>query len=137
MKKTSAARDGEHRHATLMVVNDVEETRDGITLLLSSDGYQVVGARDVDDAVDQARRRRPDLILVSLDGRPVEVIRQAARIRQKAGLSDQIPVVIFCIPMIAEGAEVSIGHNLYATRPDNFNQLRAFLARLQPPTFNT
>jgi CheY-like chemotaxis protein len=119
--------------ATILVVNDVEEIRDGITLLLSSDGYHVVPARDEDDAVEQAKRQRPDLILVSLEGRPVEVIRRAARIRQKAALSDKIPTVIFCVPMIAEGAEVSIGHNLYATRPDNFNQLRAFLARLQPP----
>lgn len=124
---------GDRRHATILVVNDVEETRDGITLLLTSDGYHVLPARDVDDAVAQARKRRPDLILVSLGGRPVEVIRQAAWIRQKAGLSDTIPTVVFCVPMIAEGAEVSIGHNLYATRPDNFDQLRAFLSRLQPP----
>ena len=124
---------GHRSHATILVVNDVEETRDGITLLLTADGYRVLPARNVDDAVAQAKRRRPDLILVSLGGRPVEVIRQAAWIRQKAGLSDTIPTVVFCVPMIAEGAEVSIGHNLYATRPDNFDQLRAFLSRLQPP----
>jgi CheY-like chemotaxis protein len=123
----------DRRHAIILVVNDVEETRDSIVVLLTSDGYHVVAARDVDDAVEQARRQQPDLILVSLGGRPVEMIRQAARIRQKAGLGDGIATVVFCIPMIAEGAEVSIGHNLYATRPDNFDQLRAFLARLQPP----
>lgn len=134
MSKATPTTRGDRRRATILVVNDVEETRDGIVLLLRSDGYRVLPARDVDEAVEQARRRRPDLILVSLGGRPVEVIRQAAHIRQKAGLGDRIATVVFCIPMIAEGAEVSIGHNLYATRPDNFDQLRAFLARLQPPT---
>ena len=47
-----------------------EETRDGIEKLFTADGYRVDPARN-DDAVDRARRQRPDLILVSLGGRPV------------------------------------------------------------------
>jgi len=133
VSKATAPTKGKRRPATILVVNDVEEIRDGITVLLTSDGYRVVAARDADDAVEQALRQPPDLILVSLGGRPVEVIRQAARIRQKAGLSDRIPTVVFCVPLIEEGAEKEIGHNVWAARPDNFNQLRAMLARLQPP----
>ena len=41
-----------------------------------------------------------------------------------------MPVVVFCIAEIDEGDEVAIGQNVYITRPDNFNQLRALLARL-------
>ena len=101
----------------------------GIKKLLMADGYRVELARDEDDAVEKARRQRPDLILVSLGGRPCELIASATRIRQR-GSSSEVPVVVFCIPTIDEGAEVAIGNNVYVTRPDNFDQLRAFLALL-------
>jgi CheY-like chemotaxis protein len=122
----------DRRAAIILAVHDVEETRDGIEKLLTVDGYRVDAARNEDDAVDKARRQRPDLILVSLAGRPVDVLLAAARIRQRAGLGDDIPVVVFCVPTIPEGEEIAMANNLYVIRPDNFNQLRAFLARLMP-----
>ena len=117
--------------ALILVVEDVEETRDGIEKLLKADGYRVDPARSEEDAVMRARRESPNLILVSL-GPHVDVVATVARIRARAELSDEIPIVIFCVETIAEGAEVKIGTNVYATRPDNFDQLRSFLGRLLP-----
>ena len=117
-------------NAIVLVTHDVEETRDGIEHLLTSDGYRVEAARSEDDAVAKARRRPPDLILVSFDGTPIDVILTAARIRQRARLSHTVPVVVFCVPIIDEGAEVAIGNGVYITRPDNFDQLRALIGRL-------
>jgi DNA-binding response OmpR family regulator len=114
----------------VLVADDVEETRDGIEKLLTADGYRVEPARNEEDAVRRARRRRPDLILVSLGGLPAEVIACAARIRRRAALDDDVPVVIFCLPIVDEGAEVDVGENVYVTRPDNFDQLRSLLGRL-------
>ncbi len=114
----------------ILVVEDVEETRDGIEELLHADGYRVDPARNEEDAVARAQRQRPDLILVSLGGPEFDVIATARRIRERAGLTEDVPVVVFCITTIPEGAEVEIGKNVYATRPDNFNQLRGFLSRL-------
>ena len=119
--------------ALVLVAHDVEETRDGIEALLTTDGYAIVTARDEADAVARARRRRPDLILVSFEGVAVDVILSAGRIRQRAGLGNTVPVVIFCVPIIDEGAEVALGNNVYITRPDNFDQLRGFIARLLSP----
>jgi DNA-binding response OmpR family regulator len=116
--------------AIILAVHDIEETRDGIEKLLTASGYRVDPARNEDDAIDRARVRKPDLILVGLDGRPLEVIARAARIRRRAGLPDGVPIVIFQMTMIDEGAEVAIGNNAYVTRPDTFDQLRAFLVRL-------
>ena len=121
------------RTALVLVAHDVEETRDGIEALLTSDGYTIVTARNEADAVARARRRRPDLMLVSFEGVAVDVILSAARIRQRAGLGNEIPVVIFCVPIIDEGAEVALGNNVYITRPDNFDQLRGFIGRLLSP----
>lgn len=81
----------------ILVVEDVEETRDGIEKLLKADGYRVDPARDEADAVVRARRARPDLILVSLAGPATEVIATSSRIRAHAGLGDSVPAVIFCI----------------------------------------
>ena len=114
----------------ILVVEDVHETRDGIEKLLIADGYRVALARDERDAIESAHRMRPDLILVSLAGLPLDVVLSARSIRQRAEVGQHVPVVVFCIEGIAEGEEVEIGENVYLTRPDNFNQLRRFIARL-------
>ena len=114
----------------ILVVEDVAETRDGIEKLLKADGYRVAVARDERDAIDSARLKRPDLILVSLAGLPGEVIAAARRVRAHADLGNQVPVVVFCIESIAEGDDLAIGENVHISRPDNFNQLRRLLTRL-------
>jgi CheY-like chemotaxis protein len=115
---------------TILVVEDIEETRDGIELLLKATGYRVAGARDEQCAVESARRKRPNLILVCLGGLPRDVIVAARHIREQAELGEAVPVVIFCTAAVSEGDEVAIGQNVYVTCPDNFDQLRNLLARL-------
>lgn len=119
-----------HTTPIILVVEDVHETRDGIEKLLKADGYAVVVARNERDGIESAQRLCPDLILVSVDGSPSDVINSALRIRERAEVGEKVPVVVFCIDEIAEGAEVSIGKNVHLTRPDNFDQLRSFFIRL-------
>ncbi len=114
----------------ILVVDDVEETLDGIEALLKHDGYRVYAARDERDATDKARFNSPDLMLVSLDGEIADVIAAAGRIRRQAGLNDNLPIIIFCVGDLKEGDEAAAGHNIYLAHPDNFNQLRRFIARL-------
>jgi two-component system, OmpR family, response regulator MprA len=114
----------------ILVVEDVAETRDGIEKLLKADGYRVAVARDERDAIESARRKRPDLILVSLAGLPSVVVAAARRIRAHADLGNLVPVVIFCVESIDEGDDIAIGENVHVSRPDNFNQLRRLLTRL-------
>ena len=114
----------------ILVVEDVHETRDGIEKLLKVDGYRLVLARDELDGIERAQQRRPDLILVSLAGTPSEVLTSGHRIRESAAAGEEVPIVVFCLDEIAAGAEVAIGRNVHITQPDNFNQLRALLARL-------
>jgi CheY-like chemotaxis protein len=114
----------------ILVVEDVQETRDGIEKLLNADGYLVAVARDERDAIQSARRQSPDLILVSLAGLPGEVIIAARRIRERADVGENVPIVVFCVEEIGEGEELAIGQNVHITRPDNFDQLRNLLTRL-------
>ena len=118
----------------ILVVEDVHEIRDGMEKLLTSDGYRVSLARDEYDALERARVKRPNLILVSLGGSSTEVGLAATRIRDGIEMGANVPVVIFCGGGISEGDEVTVGHNIHLTRPDNFNQLRNLLARLLEQT---
>ena len=52
----------------ILVVEDVHEIRDGMEKLLTTDGYRVSLARDEQEALENARVKSPDLILVSLGG---------------------------------------------------------------------
>lgn len=116
--------------ALILIVEDIQETRDGIEKLLSADGYRVSMARDEHDAIESVQRTLPDLILVSLAGTPSEVILSARKIRDASIAAKDVPVVVFCIQGIGEGDEVTVGQNVHLTRPDNFNQLRRLLTRV-------
>ena len=119
-----------HDPNSILVVEDIHETRDGIEKLLQADGYRVAVARDEEDAVESAQGKPPNLILVSLAGLPREVIVTARRIRDRSGVGESVPVVVFYVEEIGEGDEVAVGQNVHVTRPDNFNQLRSLLIRL-------
>jgi DNA-binding response OmpR family regulator len=118
------------QRSVILVIEDVEETRDGIERLLAASGYRVSTARDEEEAVLKASLQRPDLILLSPGLDVFQVLPVATRIRERAGLGEEVPFVVFCFPSIDEGAEVAAGNNVYLIRPDNFEQLRTFLSRL-------
>jgi CheY-like chemotaxis protein len=118
------------RRPLILVVEDVEETRDGIERLLTTDGYRVSPARNEKEAVAKARLQAPDLILISLGIDAVQIAEMGRRIREESGLGEAVPVVIFCVATLEEGAEAGVGYNTYMTRPDNFDQLRRLLIRL-------
>jgi CheY-like chemotaxis protein len=118
--------------ARILVVNDVEETRDGLSRLLASDGYCVDSARGAEDAIERTKRDRPGLILLSTHGPQEAWVASAERIREGSHLNFTPPIVLFGVEEIPEGAEVEIQPNLHLICPDNFDQLRRLLRRLLP-----
>jgi DNA-binding response OmpR family regulator len=119
----------ELRADLILVVEDIHETSDGIKRLLEADGYRLALAANELDAIESARLRLPDLILVTWTGLAGEIPATVRRIRERAAVADQIPVV-FWVEDLDEGEEVAFEENVYLTRPDSFNQLRGLLARL-------
>jgi len=116
--------------AVILVVHDVEETRDGMEKLLQAEGYRVHSARGEEDSVFKTIPQAPELILLNLGGQAREMIATGRRIRQRTGLSYAVPVVIFCVDAAREGEEIDVVDQVYVTRPDNFEQLRSFIRRL-------
>jgi CheY-like chemotaxis protein len=114
----------------ILVVDDVAEVLDAIEKLLRADGYAVDAARSEDRAIECAQCKPPHLILINLDAARDELVALALRIRARAQLAQQVPIVIFCVDWVDAGQEIDLHDNVYATRVDNFNQLRRFIARL-------
>ncbi len=121
---------GQVRNAVILVVEDIEETRDAIDHLLVASGYTVITARGEVEAVLKAELQAPDLILMSLGLDAVQIAEMGRRIREDSGLSGAVPIVIFCVAALPEGAEAEVGYKIYMTRPDNFDQLRLLVNRL-------
>lgn len=113
-----------------LVVDEDQEVLDGIEKLLGKDGYAIDTAGSEARAVECAQRNPPRLVLLSLDQSRKEAVAMARRIRTEGQLNPRVPIVLFGAEWLAEGEEVSLEDNVFATQPDNFNQLRTFLARL-------
>jgi CheY-like chemotaxis protein len=122
--------DNTQRRQVILVLDDIEETRDLINTMLRGDGCCVNLARDEEDAITRARSQSPDLILMSLGLELDQLLAMAYRIRQRGAFSQDVAIIIFCVPTIPEGAEIEVKQNVYVTRPDNFDQLRDLLHRL-------
>jgi len=114
----------------ILVVDEVEETRDAIEKLLTADGYRVTASKDEQDAIERGRRQHPELILMSRGAQSDDFVATIRRIRDHAALGRTVPVVIFSVETIAEGAEMDIGENTHLAHPENFEQLRRLVRRL-------
>jgi CheY-like chemotaxis protein len=118
------------RTPVILVLADVEETRTGIERLLSVDGYRVLAAKGPADSARMSRDVSPDLVLMSLGVARIEPVLIARQIRNAWDLDDDVPIVLFAVTTLEEGAEVKVEPNIYLTHPDNFNQLRKLISRL-------
>ncbi|HEY9402674.1 MAG TPA: response regulator [Pyrinomonadaceae bacterium] len=121
-----------HDIPLVLIVEADEGLRDGLKDLLTTDGFRIATAQDDQDAVNTARRQHPDLILVCLGEPPPDLISTVVRIRERAEINNEVPIVVFCIKAVAEGDEVAYENHVYVISPDNFNHLRRFLKRLLP-----
>lgn len=121
-----------HDMPMILIVEADEGLRGGLKELLTTDGYRIATAKDDQEAVNTARRQRPDLILVCLGEPPPDLISAVGRIRERAEINNEVPIVVFCIKAVAEGDEVAYENHVYVISPDNFNHLRRFLKRLLP-----
>ena len=95
---------------TVLVVDDDEDIRESVGMILRINGYRVITAIDADDCLDKLSLETPDLILldIMMPGRPVsDIIKQVTNIKivfmsivretdaKNKGLCDQSNVVDF------------------------------------------
>jgi CheY-like chemotaxis protein len=78
---------------TVLVVEDGNTLRALLRAWLARHGCRVVEAADGRAAVEAARRERPDLILMDLHLPKMDGFSAARRIRELAGLGDDVPIL--------------------------------------------
>ena len=113
----------------VLVVEDNEENRDGLSRHLRRKGYETLLAVDGREGVDVARAEAPDLILMDmslpgLDGW------EATRILKAAPQTRGIPVIALTAHAMAGDREkaLEVGCDDYDTKPVEFARL---LAKIQ------
>jgi len=73
---------------TVLVVEDFEDIRDAMRILVELQGYQVITATDGREAISKAREFLPDLILMDIAMPLVDGIEATREIRSDPELSD-------------------------------------------------
>ena len=113
---------------TILVVEDEENLRETLRYKLNAEGYRVITAVDGEQAVEQARSKSPDLVLLDLmlpklDGFDV------CRILRK---ESAVPILM----LTAKGEEVEkvvgleVGADDYVTKPFSMRELLARIKAL-------
>ena len=116
---------------TVMVAEDYVEVRDMISMVLSMSGYRVVEACNGLEAVELARRERPDAILMDLNMPVLNGFDATRRIREMPEMAD-VPV----LAITAYGTPdyhlkaLAAGCNKLITKPLDLDRLETTLRLL-------
>ena len=125
--------------AKLLLVEDSEESRDGLARHLKRKGYEILIAQDGRQGVDVARAESPDLILMDMS-LPVLDGWEATRQLKAAPETSGIPVIALTAHAMAGDREraLEVGCDDYDSKPVEFGRLLAkiqfLLYRRSPPS---
>lgn len=79
--------------STILLVDDHEDNRHALMMVLEREGYVAIGAENGLQAVEVARERLPDLVLMDL-AMPVMDGREAMRLLREDPRTASIPIVV-------------------------------------------
>jgi two-component system cell cycle response regulator DivK len=109
---------------TIMVVEDNEPSRDALCRRLERRGYQVIPAVTGEEAVEIARARLPDLILMDL-GLPGIDGWEATRRLKGAETTRHIPLIVLSAHAMSNDRDMALaaGGDDFDSKPVRFDQL--------------
>ncbi len=117
----------------ILIVEDSEDTRDFMKLLLESHGYQVIEAADGIEALDKFKNHQPDLILmdISLPNVGGLTVTKAFRELDTTGTLPIIAVTGFGKYYYQQAIEA--GCNDLISKPFDFEVLRPLIEKYLKP----
>jgi len=118
---------------TVMVVDDSLTVRKITSQLLEREGYQVMTAKDGVDALEQMKKRLPDLMLVDIEMPRMDGFELSSRVRQDSR-SASLPIVIISSRTAEKhrNRAQQIGVNAFLGKPYQEAELLAQLATYVP-----
>ena len=108
----------DRRHLTILIVEDVDDTRYFMRLALEQLGYSVIEAEDGAQGVEIALRERPDIILMDLSLPLLDGIAATTSIRGNEEMRE-VPIIALTAHQeldLRTEAKAS-GFNAYVTKP--------------------
>lgn len=118
---------------TVMVVEDFDDARWVMKRFLELGGCRVVEATNGREAIETARRERPDIVLMDLNMPVLDGFTATLRIREDEQMRG-LPIIAVTAYDSAESraAAKAVGCNEYVAKPVDFPRLIALLKRLLP-----
>jgi CheY-like chemotaxis protein len=116
------ARSGRKRRSRVLVVDDHEMLRSGVSLALSAAGYRVDSAADGLAALACVSRSRPDVVVLDLRMPVLDGYATMARLRADPATAG-IPVVIATGAEDQRGRSMAEGAAAFITKPIDARQL--------------
>lgn len=115
----------------ILVVDDEVRIVDLVTSMLTKHGYDVVSASDGEEALDQVREQRPDLVLLDIMMPKMDGTTVAEELRSRRE-TERLPVVF--LTSLVEDAELQqegdeIGGHLFLAKPFNLPDLLSVIDR--------
>ena len=120
----------QQERGTVLLVEDTEDNRFMMRRLLEMTGYQVIEARNGQEAVKLAETERPSLILMDLSLPVIDGL-AATRLIRKLPDCTSIPIIAVSAHDTADFQQeaISAGCNGYVTKPIDFSCLETLITR--------
>lgn len=133
-EKTTVSEDQEvttRRPVRILLAEDHDDTRDALKLLLELDGYEVIVARDGEEALTAAQERSPDIVITDFDMPKLDGAGLAQALRSETNVLANVPIVV----LTAHGwnviqSAIDAGANIHIAKPVDFAQLNSALGTL-------
>ena len=123
----------DNENKTVLLVEDFEDSRFVMRRLLEMSGYDVVEANNGREAVEYAKTKCPDLILMDLSLPVLDGLSATRLIRELENLCD-VPIIAVTAHDEADyyTAALEAGCNEYITKPVDYDWLENVLGRFCP-----
>jgi CheY-like chemotaxis protein len=117
----------------ILIVDDNVDSAESLAIVLRLTGHEAQTAHDGEAALEVARQRLPDIVLLDIGLPRMDGLEVARRLRQDLGLKDAL-----LIAMTGYGQDEDkrrsqdAGFNAHLTKPVELSELQALLTRFTP-----
>jgi DNA-binding response OmpR family regulator len=115
----------------ILLVDDERDLIEMVTFRLEAAGYQVIKAFDGQEALNKAKKEKPDLIILDLMLPKMDGCKVCGLLKSDARYN-KIPIIIFTARAQEsdQKTDMEIGANAYITKPFDSNILMAKIKEL-------
>ena len=111
----------------VLIVEDYEDTREFMKILLESYGYKVIEAADGIEAIDRVKQHHPDLILMDISLPLVDGL-TATRAIRSFGTDSEVPIIaVTAFGKSYYNKAIEAGCNDLIDKPVDFDSLEPIL----------